>query len=347
MSLNAVIEKTLGNFHLQVAFQTHGGVLGLLGASGCGKSKTLQCITGIERPDAGHISLDGRVFFDSDAHINMAVQKRRVGYLFQHYALFPQMTVAENIACGIRQPASSKERKEKIYTMMERMRLSGLEKQKPSQLSGGQQQRVALARILVNEPDILLLDEPFSALDSYLKEQVMAELKDLLRQFQKTSIVVTHNRDEAYQLCDALAVLAKGRLEVIGKTAEVFAQPRTKAAAILTGCKNIVAAEKQGTYEVFVPNWGISLRTSQPVGDAICAVGIRSQAFHQALTTNAYPIRILEEVERPFEWVVTFRYENQNAVSPDIWWRFSKADRPPQLNVPLGVQPDDVLLLYS
>lgn len=347
MSLDAAIQKTWGNFQLQVDFQTHGGVLGLLGASGSGKSKTLQCITGIERPDAGRISLDGRVFFDSSRHINMAVQQRRVGYLFQQYALFPNMTVAENIACGIRQSAAKRERKEKINTMMERMRLTGLEKQKPFQLSGGQQQRVALARILVNEPDILLLDEPFSALDSYLKERVMTELKELLRQFHKDSIVVTHSRDEAYQLCDSIAVLHNGHLEVIGKTADVFAQPQTKAAAVLTGCKNIAAAKKTGTYEVFVPDWGISLKTGQPVGDAICAVGVRGHAFHQQITANAYPIRVMEEIEQPFEWIVKFRYEQQQAASPAVWWRFAKTDRPLRLETPLGVRPEDVLLLYK
>lgn len=347
MSLDAAIQKTWGSFQLQVAFQTHGGVLGLLGASGSGKSKTLQCITGIERPDVGHVSLDGRVFFDSRQHINMAVQKRRVGYLFQHYALFPNMTVAENIACGIRQSVAEQERKEKMYTMMERMRLTGLEKQKPSQLSGGQQQRVALARILVNEPDILLLDEPFSALDSYLKERVMTELKELLRQFQKDSIIVTHSRDEVYQLCDSIAVLHNGKLEVIGKTADVFAQPRTQAAAVLTGCKNIAAAKKMGTYKVFVPDWGISLTTSHPVGDTICAVGVRGHAFHQHVTDNAYPIRVLEEIEQPFEWIVKFRYEQQRSASPAVWWRFAKTDRPLQLEALLGVRPQDVLLLYK
>ncbi len=347
MSLKTAIQKTWGSFQLQVAFQTHGGVLGLLGASGCGKSKTLQCITGIERPDAGYISLDGRVFFDSSRHINMAVQKRRVGYLFQHYALFPNMTVAENIACGIRQFVSEQERKEKMYTMMERMRLTGLEKQKPFQLSGGQQQRVALARILVNEPDILLLDEPFSALDSYVKEQVMTELQDVLRQFKKDSIIVTHNRDEAYQLCDSIAVLHNGQLEVIGKTADVFAQPQTRSVAVLTGCKNIAAAKKMGTYEVFIPDWGISLTTSHPVGDTICAVGVRGHAFHQYVTDNAYPIRVLEEIEQPFEWIVKFRYEQQRSASPAVWWRFAKTDRPLQLEAPLGVRPQDVLLLYK
>lgn len=347
MSLDAAIQKTWGNFQLQIAFQTHGGILGLLGASGCGKSKTLQCITGIERPDIGHISLDGRVFFDSSRHINMAVQQRRVGYLFQQYALFPNMTVAENIACGIRPSVSNQERKEKMYSMMERMRLTGLEKQKPSQLSGGQQQRVALARILVNEPDILLLDEPFSALDSYVKEQVMTELQDVLRQFQKDSIIVTHSRDEAYQLCDTIAVLNQGKLEVMGKTADVFAQPQTKAAAILTGCKNIVSAEKKGAYEVFVPDWGISLTTGQPVEDTLCAVGVRGHSFHQNITENAYPIRVIEEIEQPFEWIVTFRYEQQKDTSPVVWWRFAKTDRPPRLESPLGVRPEDVLLLYQ
>lgn len=347
MSLDAAIQKTWGSFQLQVAFQTHGGVLGLLGASGCGKSKTLQCITGIERPDVGHVSLDGRVFFDSSQHINMAVQKRRVGYLFQQYALFPNMTVAENIACGIRPSVDKKKRNGILCQMMERMRLTGLEKQKPSQLSGGQQQRVALARILVNEPDILLLDEPFSALDSYLKERVMTELKELLRQFQKDSIIVTHSRDEAYQLCDSIAVLHNGQLEVIGKTADVFAQPQTRAAAVLTGCKNIAAAKKMGTYEVFVPDWGISLMTSHPVVDTICAVGVRGHAFHQHVTDNAYPIHVLEEIEQPFEWIVKFRYEQQRSASPAVWWRFAKTDRPLQLEAPLGVRPQDVLLLYK
>lgn len=347
MSLDVVIQKTLGTFCLDVAFQTYGGVLGLLGASGSGKSKTLQCITGIERPDAGHVIVNGRVLFDRSSHINVSVQKRRIGYLFQQYALFPNMTVAENIACGIRNAVAKRERNEIVYTMIERMRLTGLESQKPSQLSGGQQQRVALARILVNEPDILLLDEPFSALDSYVKEQVMAELKELLRQFQKDSIVVTHSRDEAYQLCDAIAVLDNGQLEVIGKTADVFAQPQTKAAAVLTGCKNIVAAQKTGTCEVFVPDWGISLTTEQPVGDTLCAVGVRGHAFHQNITENAYPIRVMEEIEQPFEWIVTFRYEQQTDTSPAVWWRFAKTDRPLQLESPLGVRPEDVLLLYQ
>lgn len=346
MSLDVAIKKTLGNFKLDVAFQTAPGVLGLLGASGCGKSKTLQCITGIERPDEGHVRLGDRIFFDSGRHINVSVQERRVGYLFQHYALFPNMTVKENIACGIRKTTAKEMRNVLLRSMIERMRLEGLENQRPAQLSGGQQQRVALARMLVNEPDILLLDEPLSALDSYLKEQVITELKTLLQQFQKHVIIVTHSRDEAYQLCDSIAVLDKGRLEVIGKTADVFAQPQTRAAAILTGCKNIEAAQKTGERTVFVPAWGISLTTDQVVGDNICAIGVRGHSFQHHVAENAYAVHVVEEIEQPFEWIVKFRYENQQDHTASIWWRFSKAHRPTSFEGQLGVQPKDILLLY-
>ena len=219
------VHKDWGSFTLDVKLHHEGGILGLLGASGCGKSKTLQCIAGIEKPDAGKVIVGARPLFDSEHHINVPVPQRRVGYLFQHYALFPNMTVEENIRCGVRTPSSKADACQQVRAMMERLNLTGLEKQKPSELSGGQQQRVALARILVNEPDILLLDEPFSALDSYLKEKVMTELKDLLQQFPKDVVLVTHSRDEAYQLCQSIAVLDGGRVSACAPTKELFADP--------------------------------------------------------------------------------------------------------------------------
>ena len=154
--------KDWGSFTLDVKLHHRGGVLGILGASGCGKSKTLQCVAGIEKPDDGHISVGTRTLFDRKQGIDVPVAQRRVGYLFQHYALFPNMTVEENIRCGVRKVSTKDEARKQVRSMMERMRLTGLEKQKPAELSGGQQQRVALARILVNEPDILLLDEPLA-----------------------------------------------------------------------------------------------------------------------------------------------------------------------------------------
>ncbi|NLC72398.1 MAG: ATP-binding cassette domain-containing protein, partial [Ruminococcaceae bacterium] len=250
------IEKRLGNFRLQVKFEAGNEVLALLGASGSGKSMTLKCIAGIEKPDKGKITLDGRVLFDSENHINLSPQKRRVGYLFQQYALFPNMTVEENIAAGVR---NKREAPETVREAISAMHLDGTEKRRPHQLSGGQQQRVALARILVNEPDVLLLDEPFSALDSHLRFQLEQELKSVIRQFGKTVLLVSHNRDEVFRLTDSIALMSEGKIETIGDKNYVFANPKTKNGAILTGCKNISAIEKLGDNRVFAKDWGIEL----------------------------------------------------------------------------------------
>ena len=152
---------------------------------------TLKCIAGIEKPDRGTIALDGRVLFDSEKHINLTPQQRRVGYPFQQYALFPNMTAAQNILCGIH-TGSRTEKKETLAALLRTFRLEGLEKKLPAQLSGGQQQRVALARILASEPQAILLDEPFSALDSYLKWELEFELGELLGAFDGPILWVSH-----------------------------------------------------------------------------------------------------------------------------------------------------------
>mgnify|MGYP002799029466 FL=1 len=157
MALEVDVEKTYGSFHLEASFRSEGEPLTLLGPSGCGKSLTLKCIAGIERPDRGRIVLDGQVLFDSAAHIDLPPQRRRVGYLFQQYALFPHMTVAENIAAGCR-GLGREERKKRVAELAAMLRLEGLEGLRPRQLSGGQQQRTALARILASEPRAILLD---------------------------------------------------------------------------------------------------------------------------------------------------------------------------------------------
>ena len=183
MSLYVDIEKRLGAFRLQSKFEVADETLALLGASGCGKSVTLKCIAGIMTPDRGRIVLNGRVLFDSEKKIDLTPQQRRVGYLFQQYALFPNMTVEQNILCGIREGRRS-EKRALAAEKLRMFRLEGLEKKYPAQLSGGQQQRVALARILCSEPQAILLDEPFSALDSYLKWNLELELSDLLAGFR-------------------------------------------------------------------------------------------------------------------------------------------------------------------
>ena len=199
MSLMVDIHKDLGRFRLDVSFETGGGVMGLLGASGCGKSMTLKCIAGIVTPDRGRIVLDGRTLFDSERHIDLPPQQRRVGYLFQHYALFPHMAVADNIAAGFR-TRDRAERQRRSGELIRSLYLDGLEDKYPRQLSGGQQQRAALARILASDPEVLLLDEPFSALDSYLKWQVEGELAELLEGFAGPVLFVTHSRDEVVRI---------------------------------------------------------------------------------------------------------------------------------------------------
>ncbi len=242
MSLYVDIEKQLGTFHLRVRFETEGEVMALLGASGCGKSMTLRYIAGVERPDEGRIVLDGVTLFDSEQRINLKPQQRRVGYLFQNYALFPNMTVRQNILCGAKWEKDKAKREELLARYIELMQLSGLEGHYPAQLSGGQQQRVALARILVNQPKLLMLDEPFSALDTHLREKLLVEMKGILERFGGVSIAVTHSRDEAYDLCDTIALMEDGRIHTLKPTKELFADPGTKAGASMTGCKNFSRA---------------------------------------------------------------------------------------------------------
>jgi molybdate transport system ATP-binding protein len=347
MSLEVSIKKRLGQFLLDVHFTSGSGVLGLLGASGCGKTMTLMCIAGILKPDEGRIVLNGRTLFDSEKRIDLPPQQRRVGYLFQNYALFPNMTVARNIACGLCHEPDSAARKKAVRDIISLMRLNGLERHRPHQLSGGQQQRTALARILVGQPELLLLDEPLSALDSHLKDQLVTELRHLLKSFGKNALLVTHNRDEAYQLCNTLGVMENGRLLGAGGTREFFADPGTRTGAMLTGCKNIVDAQKAGAKQVYVPDWDVTLNTGRPVDDGLIAIGIRAHYFSEDIQENSVPVRIVEEIEEPFEWTFKFFYESQDKNSAPVWWRIAKGKRPGSIPQCLGIQPKDILLLYK
>ena len=209
--LSVDIKKTLGKFHLSVSFEIEPGVIGILGASGCGKSMTLRCIAGIEKPDEGRIVLDGHTLFDSKKRINLPPQKRRVAYLFQNYALFPNMTVKKNILCGLHGEKDPVRRRMDLESAIKLLHLDGLENHRPYQLSGGQAQRVALARILVNRPRLLMLDEPFSAIDSHLRGHLQTEMKRLLDQYDGMVLLVTHDQNEANRLCDRIAAMDSGR----------------------------------------------------------------------------------------------------------------------------------------
>ena len=346
MALEVNIEKQTGSFHLQAAFTCEKEFLGILGASGSGKSMTLKCIAGIERPDSGRIVLDGRVLFDSEQRINLPPRQRRVGYLFQSYALFPEMTARQNILCGLHAEKDRQKREQRADEMMELLQIWDVANLRPHQLSGGQAQRVALGRILVNEPELLMLDEPFAALDTHLRLKLQMELKSLLAGYERGIIMVTHDRDEAFRMCDRIGVIDQGKMLAMKETRELFADPGSRAVASITGCKNIAYARKTGKHEVLVPEWNVYLKTGKEVRDEVKAVGIRAHSFRPREAENRFPVTIVREMEEPFEWVSEFVYEGQASASPAVWWRYSKAFRLPEAPGELGVSPDEVLLLY-
>ena len=346
MSLIVDIKKKLGSFELESQFEARNGVTCLLGPSGCGKSMTLKCIAGIEKPDSGHIELDGVVLYDSEKGINLPPQKRHVGYLFQNYALFPNMTVRQNILCGMRREKDKAKKEEKLKKMLDMFQLNGLENHRPAQLSGGQAQRTALARIMVSDPQLLLLDEPFSALDSHLRDKLMIEMRDVLARFGREVIMVTHSRDEAYNMSREIAVMDSGKLLTVNKTKALFADPGSVPAAILTGCKNIAAAEKRGEYEVYVPDWGVTFTTVQPVGDDIKAIGIRAHYFNPTTPANRCEVEYCDDMEEPFEWIIEFRFKSAALAAPSVWWRVTKDKRPQTFPSELGIAPANILLLY-
>ncbi|MGI6070582.1 MAG: sulfate/molybdate ABC transporter ATP-binding protein [Blautia sp.] len=326
MALEVCIKKNFGGFRLDVDFEMDGGCSGILGASGCGKSMTLKCIAGIERPDSGRIVLNGRTLFDSEKKINLPTQQRNVGYLFQHYALFPTMTVTENLGAAL--PGKRKQNLLKIQKQIRRFQLEGLEDRYPSQLSGGQQQRVALARMLLHQPEILMLDEPFSALDGYLKDTVQLEMLELIREFKKDVLLVSHSRDEIFRFCDHVVLLGDGNTILKGKTEDIFSNPRKVEAARLTGCKNISPIERLGDHELYAKAWGIRLHTADRIEDEIRYVGIRGHFMYpawEATEENVMKITGAGYMETPFEKQYLIRNADKTD-SERLWWMQKKKD---------------------
>lgn len=324
--LKVEIKKKLNNFTLEVAFNVFTETLALLGPSGCGKSMTLKCIAGVETPDEGYIELNGRVLFDKENNINLPPQQRRVGYLFQNYALFPNMTVEQNIAVAIHG-----DKKTKMDVVAEKIRsfyLVGLEKEYPGRLSGGQQQRVALARLMAQNPEILMLDEPFSAMDNYLKWQLEQEVAELLQSYPKPVLLVSHNRKEAYRLCDRVAVLYHGKLDYICPKHELFQLPRTVAVAQLVGCKNISRIRRLGDHRVFAEDWGVELDTTREVPETAGYIGFFGHLIYRAKAKekNLIPCQVIRMTEDTFSAIAVLQPEGAsgNEEFRKILWEMDK-----------------------
>jgi molybdate transport system permease protein len=313
-TLSVDLSKSLAEFELRVAFQARSGTLGILGASGAGKSMILRCIAGVETPQQGQIVLNGRVLFDAKDHINLPPHRRRVGLLFQHYALFPHLSVAENIAFGLHHYPPA-ERQRRVQQQLQRLHLGGLGDRRPRQLSGGQQQRVALARALVTEPEALLLDEPFSALDTYLRSQLERQLIETLASYPGVSLFVTHNLEEAYRVCSELMVMASGRAIAQGPKLTVFAKPGSSTAAQLTGCKNFSRAIAIAPKTIRAEDWGCDLQVQTEIPNALSRVGIRAHHLSfpapVSAASNQFLCWLAQHSETPFRMTLYLKLHRQ------------------------------------
>jgi molybdate transport system permease protein len=345
MNLDVHIEKKFpSGFRLEVAFRASGAPLGILGPSGAGKSLTLRAIAGLERPDRGRIVLDGRVLFDSAAGIDCPSRDRRVGLLFQNYALFPHLTVAQNIGFGI-SALPDDERDRRVAGHIASLHLSGLEARHPAALSGGQQQRVALARALAPEPHALLLDEPFSALDTHLRGEIERELREALARYRGAAIFVGHNLEEAYRFCGELVVLADGQIAAAGPKEELFRRPPNFAVARLTGCKNFAAARPAAAGVIDAIDWGCRLRVAQAAPATLGHVAIRAHHVRvdaagaaDRAAENAFPCWLAAATEAPFRVTLYLRlnapassstdFHVQAEISKDQWEKFKDLPQP-------------------
>ena len=340
------LHKEFEDFKLNVEFASNSRRIGILGASGCGKSMTLRGISGIEEIARGYIEVNGQVLLDTKNRVNLTPQQRKVGYMFQNYALFPTQTVEKNIMAGLR--GTKEEKKQRVAEMIEKFNLTGYEKRLPRELSGGQQQRVALARIMAYEPEVIMLDEPLSALDSFLKDRLFHELVDMLEEYPGTVIFVSHNRDEIYSFCDELVIIDHGKVVCHGDRDTIFKNPGNEVAARLIGCKNIVPIEVFDERRFYIPDWDMEVHTNEPIPEEVTQIGYRAHDFVPVWgdrEENCLLCNVKKVTKLPFEWKFFLKSKSE-----DISWyvardkgRLEEHEVPPYLKI----EPDKVMYLKN
>ena len=315
MTLEVDIRKKLAAFDLEISLKADAETLGLLGESGCGKSMTMRSIAGIETPDEGKIVVNGVTYFDSAAKVNLKPQQRKTALLFQNYMLFPHFTVEANIAAGIGKEVTGEEKRKIVEKEIERFGLHGFEKRYPLQLSGGQQQRVALARMLAAQPAILMLDEPFSALDSHLKSVLEQNLISLFDAFDGSVLYVSHDIDEAVRFCDRIAVVSQGHITEMSVPDDLVHHPQSQAGLKLSGCKNVTEIERIDDHTVHAPRWGIDVKVDQVVPEDAKFLGMRAFYIEDAdgPGENNYRVRVARSSDSRFDRALTLAFLDRDS----------------------------------
>ena len=308
MSLELDITKRYPGFTLAMKFEAGEERVALLGASGCGKSCTLRCIAGVETPDEGVIRVNGVTFFDSARGINLTPQERKCALLFQNYQLFPNLTVLENVCAGMDAALDAEARQHLARRYLAIFGMESYAARFPARLSGGQQQRVALARMIAAHPGIYMFDEPFSALDSFLKSALEQNLLDLFDALDATVLYVSHDIDEACRLTDRIVVVHEGRVVEDGAPIELMRAPKTLSALRLTGCKNTSPARKVSPTEVEATDWGMVFDVGYEVPDDVAYLGVRASYFHRDNRAepgrNTYDLHVARVSDARFERLV-------------------------------------------
>ncbi len=334
------IEKDLPSFNLAVNLNANNKPLGILGASGSGKSMTLRCLAGLETPSRGRIILHERILFDSEQNINLPSRQRHLGFVFQNYALFPHMNVARNIGFGL-QHLPREKRHQRVRKYLALMQLEGLEKRYPHQLSGGQKQRVALARALAIEPDAMLLDEPLSALDNYLRSQIEQLLGNVFTNYQGVTLFVTHKLEEAYRICKDLVILDDGKVIGAGDKEEIFQHPPNLKVAQLTECKNFSTLQIIDEQHIKAIEWNCTLKVSQKLTPSLAYIGMR--AHHLKLVNeeegiNTFPCWLVKTSETPHRMTLYLKlytsanheldYHLQGEIFKEKWYQIKHKSFP-------------------
>ena len=305
-----------------------GQIFVIIGLSGSGKSTLVRCFNLLNRATSGRILFDGKDISTLSKRELLDFRRSKISMVFQSFGLMSHRDVLSNVGYGLEVKGIPREaREKKAMEVLSMVGLSDWAHQSCGNLSGGMRQRVGIARALANDPEVLLMDEPFSALDGYLKDILQRDMQNFLKDYKGDMIMVTHSRDEAYKFCSQLTLLHNGKEILTGETRQIFEKPQYLEAAKLTGCKNFSAVQKMGPHQVYALDWELMFHIQEEVSDEITHVGIRGHWMRPANESgeNVMAVQVEEYIENTFEHQYLIRNKEADGGTP-LWWMCQKKD---------------------